>query len=235
LYGKAAAAATTTEQRGKESLDFCCSCCCCCHFGKKDHHRFVDFFVFFFSLSPSSVLEWVSFRWCWKARGRKKRRIICLQVPSSSSSSSSLWVIWVLWVWLFSLSPTELCIQLYGGWKWWILFFSRAICGWCYYNLGSSLPSKSLPPSLPWAFYSLGTSSCSCCQLCSSGLFVFSSSKCRSFAKGLLALESREYQPDVQQLRLLSVFCCPFLHARFAHVQGCGMKVPYIESFTFSQ
>ncbi len=97
------------------------------------------------------------------------------------------------------------------------------------------LQNPSLPPSLPWAFYSLGTSSCSCCQLCSSGLFVFSSSKCRSFAKGLLALESREHQPDVQQLQLLSVFCCPFLHARFAHVQGCGMKVPYIESFAFSQ
>jgi hypothetical protein len=34
--------------------------------------------------------------------------------------------------------------------------------------------------------------------------------------------------------------CCRFsvvhfVHARFVHVQGCEMKVPYIESFTFSQ
>jgi hypothetical protein len=40
-------------------------------------------------------------------------------------------------------------MQLFGGWKWWMVLFSSAICEWWYYNLGSSIPSKSLPPSVP--------------------------------------------------------------------------------------
>jgi len=164
-----------------------------------------------------------------------------LQVPSSSSSSSSsssLWVIWVVWVWLFSLSPTELCIQLFGGWKWWILFFSRAICGWVVilqswffatFKIRPSLRPSLGPFTLLGLLLALALSFAVLDYLCFLPLNV-----------GLLQKGFWPWRAESTNQTFSNCDCCRFsvvhfVHARFVHVQGCEMKVPYIESFTFSQ